>query len=342
MGTRLHRRIIVIWCALCAVAGCTGGVGGVAFAAVPSESHPALVHIGLQIHNLAGIDEVKERWEVAGTLIASWRDPSLAYRPRNSGDRNREVTKPAWHPVLVFRNEVAQTRFSNSDVYALPDGTVFQTQDFTAVLSTDLDLRRFPFDSETLPVVVEPGGEDADRVILQLDPKLCALPRAHYAEIAQWKITGLSGYPDTETLPGRTTRGIAFALAIQRNSNPYVWKFIIPLILLVIVSWVTFWLSQDEFTTKDQLSTAIATLLIIVAFNLVASNQLPKTNYITYIDAMLFASFVFVIIAIGFIVAIHLQRRDQRRALWLRRFAGAALPVSFLVTQALLFTSFRI
>jgi hypothetical protein len=333
---------MVMLCALFAALGSSGAVRSAAFAAVPSESHPALVRIGLQIHNLAGIDEVKERWEVTGTLIASWRDRSLAYRPRNPRDRDHDIARPAWHPVLVFRNEVNQTRFSNSDTYALPDGTVMQTQDFAAVLSTDLDLRRFPFDSETLPVIVESGGEDADRVILQFDPRLSAVPKARYAEIAQWKITGMSGHPDTETLPGRSIRGIAFALAIRRNSNPYVWKFIIPLILLVIVSWVAFWLSPEEFTTKDQLSTAIATLLIIVAFNLVASNQLPKTNYVTYIDAMLFVSFVFVIIAIGFIVAIHLHRRSQNRALWLRRLAGVALPLSFLVTQVLLVMAFSI
>lgn len=322
-------------CALCALRN-------VAIAAVPSEAHPALVRVGLQIRNLAGIDEVKERWEVAGTLIASWRDRSLAYHPRSGSDRDRDVTRSAWHPTLVFRNEVAQTRFSNSDVYALPDGTVMQTQDFDAVLSTDLDLRRFPFDYENLPIIVEPGGEDADRVFVQFDPKLSALPRAHYAEIAQWRIIGMSGRPDTETMAGRSTRGIAFTLAIRRNSNPYVWKFIIPLILLVIVSWVTFWLSHEEFTTKDQLNTAVATLLIVVAFNLVASNQVPKTNYITYIDAMLLVSFVFVIIAIGFIVAVHLQRKSPQRALLLRRVAGVALPLSFLATQALLFVSFRI
>jgi hypothetical protein len=242
----------------------------------------------------------------------------------------------------VFRNEVQQSKFTNPDIYVEPNGTVIYTQDFSAVLSTDLDLRRFPFDSESLPAIVEPGGEDAERVVLQFDSKLSNVAKARYAELAQWKTIALTGHPDTESLADRKTRGIAFTLQVQRNSGPYVWKFIVPLILLVMISWVSFWLSHEEFTTKDQLSAAIATLLIVVAYNLVASNQLPKTNYVTYIDAMLLASFVFVIIAIGLIVLIHHQRKSQGRALQLRRIAGIALPVSFLLTQALLIVSFRI
>jgi Neurotransmitter-gated ion-channel ligand binding domain/Neurotransmitter-gated ion-channel transmembrane region len=342
MRARVFRQLVVLLCAVGTAIGFAGSARSIASAAVPTESNPALVRVGLQIHNLAGVDEVKERWEVAGTIITSWRDPSLTYRPHNPGDRDRDVAKSTWRPVLVFRNEVEQSRFSNPDIYVEPNGTVTYTQDFNAVLSTELDLRRFPFDSESLPIVVEPAGEDAERVVLQFDPKLSAVPKARYAELAQWKTIALTAHPDTESLANRSTRGIGFTLQIRRNSRPYVWKFIIPLILLVMISWVTFWLSHDEFTTKDQLSAAIATLLIIVAYNLVASNQLPKTNYITYIDALLFTSFVFVIIAIGFIVAIHLQRMSPPRALQLRRFAGIALPVSFLVTQVLLVMSFRI
>lgn len=327
---------------MCAVFGFAAAAGSVASALAPTESHPARVRVGLQIRNLADIDEVRERWSATGTIVASWREPSLAYRPRYAADRNRDVARSMWRPMLAFRNEIDQAKFKNADMYVEPDGTIVYTQDFSAILSTELDLRRFPFDSESLPVVVEPAGEDTERVLLQFDPKFTSAPKARYAELAQWKTLSLTGQPETEVLAERSAHGIAFTLKVQRNSRPYVWKFIVPLILLVIISWVSFWLSYEEFTTKDQLSAAIATLLIVVAFNLVASNQLPKTNYITYIDALLFVSFLFVIIAIGFIVAIHLQRKKPDRAVFLRRIAGIALPLSFIVTQLLLIASFHI
>ena len=93
---------------------------------------------------------------------------------------------------------------------------------------------------------------------------------------------------------------------MRRNSKSYVLKFIVPLLLLVIISWITFWLSHEEFKTKDQLQSAVATLLIVVAFNITATNLLPRTEYITYIDALLFTCFIFVIISIASIVGTHL------------------------------------
>jgi hypothetical protein len=118
----------------------------------------------------------------------------------------------------------------------------------------------------------------------------------------------------------------------------------VPLLLLVIISWVTFWLSHEEFRTKDQLTSAVSTLLIIVAFNITASSLLPKTDYITYIDALLFTSFAFVVISIGTIVGTHLLQinHSQQSALTVRRIAGYVLPIGFIITQAVLFFEFHI
>jgi hypothetical protein len=315
-----------------------------AYAEAPAPSLPVIVRVAIRLHNLAGIDEVKEQWQVTGSLIASWRDRSLAYKPRSSMDVHRDLRRSAWRPTLGFRNEVTPAVFKGVDIYVEPNGTVVYWQDFSATLSTDLDLRRFPFDDESLPIVVEPLGDDAEHAILRFDPELTTVPRARYAGLAQWRVVALNARPYQETAALRSVRGVVFDLQLTRNPASYVWKFIIPLILLVIVSWVSFWLSHKEFTTKDQLGTAVSTLLIVVAFNFVLGNQLPRTSYITYIDALLITSFIFVVISIGFIVATNLlaAKKSEEQALQLRRMAGIALPVLFLITQAILFVSFRI
>lgn len=137
---------------------------------------------------------------------------------------------------------------------------------------------------------------------------------------------------------------VEFGLKVRRSPKSYILKFIVPLLLLVMISWVTFWLSHEEFKTKDQLQSAIATLLIIVAFNITATNLLPRTEYITYIDALLFTSFVFVVISIATIVATHLLQinHSEQSALLVRRLAGYVLPVTFLIAQIVLFFAFHV
>jgi hypothetical protein len=319
--------------------------GALAFAvAAPTQERPTAVRIALVIRNITAIDEVKEDWQVTGLLMAKWSDPSLSYRPRKRGQLYRDLPTTMWKPAFDFANEETPTQFRFIDFYAKPDGTVVYTQAFSATLSTSLDLRRFPFDSQLLPVVVEARGDDLDRTILKPDPQDSALANRGYVGLAQW--VPLSITQSTGTVAGSASRAsnVEFNLKVQRRPKSYIWKFIVPLLLLVIVSWVTFWLSHEEFKTKDQLQSAVATLLIIVAFNITATSLLPRTEYMTYIDAVLFASFIFVVISIAAIVGIHLVQINYspERALFARKLAGFALPIAFVIAQVALFFAFHI
>lgn len=310
----------------------------------PTQAHPTVVHVEIVVRNLAGIDEVKETWQVTGLLVAKWRDPSLGYRSRGGGQLYRDLPGTIWKPSLEFANEVTPTNLRFVDFYAEPDGTVVYTQAFNAILSTNLDLRRFPFDSQLLPIVVQARGDDLDRTILKSNPRDSALPKRAYAGLAQWVPLSLSETQNAVAGSASRANDVEFDLKVQRNPNSYIWKFIVPLLLLVIISWVTFWLSHEEFKTKDQLQSAVATLLIIVAFNITATSLLPRTEYITYIDAFLSTAFAFVVISIATIVGTHLLQihHSQRSALRVRRLAGVALPFAFIIAQTVLFFAFHI
>jgi len=82
-------------------------------------------------------------------------------------------------------------------------------------------------------------------------------------------------------------------------------------------------------------ATLVSTLLIIVAFNITATASLPRTNYVTYIDAFLLACFLFVVFAIGAVVATHILQMRERYddALRVRHSAGKLPPITFAITQ---------
>ncbi len=340
------KRYFTILALLTALAfyACEAGALASVAANAPTQAHPTVVHVELVIRNLAAIDEVKETWQVTGLLVAKWKDPSLGYRPGRRGQLYRDLPGTIWKPSLEFANEVTPTNLRFVDFYAEPDGTVVYAQSFNAILSTNLDLRRFPFDSQLLPVVVQARGDDLDRTILKSNPGESALPKRAYAGLAQWVPLSLTQHLNTVTGSASRANDVEFDLKVQRNPKSYIWKFIVPLLLLVIISWVTFWLSHEEFKTKDQLQSAVATLLIIVAFNITASSLLPRTDYITYIDALLITAFAFVVMSIAAIVGTHLLQinHSQQRALRVRRLAGVALPLAFIIAQAVLFLTFHI
>ncbi len=327
--------------ALCA---CASAARAATAGTEPTPERPRAVRVGVVIRNIIAIDEVKENWQVNGLLVAKWNDPSLRYRPRGPEQLSRELPSKMWKPDFEFTNEETATSFHFVDLYVQPDGTVTSTQRFTATLSTNSDLRRFPFDSQVLPVVVQASGDDLDTTILTPDQKDTSLSNRGYVGLAQWTPLSLTERLGTVDGSVRHAKDIEFSVKVRRNPRSYIFKFIVPLLLLVMISWVTFWLSHEEFKARDQLQSAVATLLIVVAFNITVSNLLPRTEYITYIDALLFTCFIFVIVAIGAIVLTHLLQinHSEKTALFVRRLAGIVLPVAFLVTQAILFFAFHI
>lgn len=323
---------------------CETGAPAATVGTEPTPERPRPVHVGLVIRNIIAIDEVKETWQVNGLLITKWNDPTLRYRLRGREQLSRDLPKTMWKPDFELTNEATPTTFHFVDLFVVPSGTVTYTQRFSATLSTSSDLRRFPFDTQVLPLVVQASGDDLDVTILRPDRRASALSRRTYVGLAQWAVVSLTERLGTVAGTARRVNDIEFDLKVQRNPRSYVFKFIVPLLLLVMISWVTFWLSPEEFKARDQLQSAVATLLIVVAFNITVSNLLPRTEYITYIDALLFTCFIFVIIAIGAIVATHLlqMRHSDQLALRVRRFSGVALPIAFLIAQAILLIAFHI
>lgn len=312
---------------------------------VPFQARGALkpIDVGVRIDDLNEVDELHERWDVSGELVTSWMEPKLKYRAADRSDDHHDVAPNALQlPNIGFANAIDVPTFRRVDLFVRPDGRVFMIDIFHALLSTHLDLRRFPFDTETLPLIVRPLGHDIDRLMLIPDPTRSQLVGTSYSGLSQWRLLGLTMQRYTENYLGDAEEGVKFGLQVRRNAQSYVWKFVLPLCLIVVISWISFWLTPEDFKSKDLLGTAVTTLLIVVAFTLSITALLPRTSYLTYIDAFLLTCFLFVVAAIGSIVGINaLELRGMdRHALSLRKVAGAVLPIAFLFVQVAVFLYF--
>jgi hypothetical protein len=57
----------------------------------------------------------------------------------------------------------------------------------------------------------------------------------------------------------RAMNGLVFSFEAERIVGDYILKYIIPLFLIVAMSWVVFWIAPSE--TGSQLSVAVITML---------------------------------------------------------------------------------
>jgi len=103
-------------------------------------------------------------------------------------------------------------------------------------------------------------------------------------------------------------------LNIKRNINYFIFKIIIPVFLILTISWSVMWIPPNQ--VESRLTTSIVSLLALIAYNFVFNEDLPKLSYLTSLDRYILLSYLFC--AIPTFMTIYFSRitkKDYRIAL---------------------------
>ena len=92
---------------------------------------------------------------------------------------------------------------------------------------------------------------------------------------------------------------------IERNSISFVFKFIMPIVMIIMVTYFTIFLPFEFY----RISVCITLVLSLVAFNLVAaSSKIPDMSYLNVFDWFIFTAYINAIsvLLITFIESIYI------------------------------------
>jgi Neurotransmitter-gated ion-channel ligand binding domain/Neurotransmitter-gated ion-channel transmembrane region len=305
-----------------------------------SDGERIPVAIAMRIINISDIDEVAQRFRMVGYLLAQWKDPRLVFTPRAPWEKFRIYSADQiWCPHFDFINGVVPHEAHDITMRVYPDGTVRYSERSSAELSNTFHLRTFPFDRQTLEILIHPTV--AEYAIVELtelggSDSISAEPRV-YDSLAQWTMTGLA--VAAEQIPGvggESVGEIRFTISIVRRFNFYIWKVFLPLLLMVILSWTVFWIDPSELSSQVQIS--VTTILTVIAFAFAIQANLPKVPYLTYIDLFFLNCYLFVFITAIEITAMHVAGKSARaaRARRISGFSRIGLPIAFLTVNLLI------
>ena len=121
----------------------------------------------------------------------------------------------------------------------------------------------------------------------------------------------MQGVADFITLAnGIKLPGFVFSFNAERLIHHYIVKAIIPLALIVMMSWVVFWIDTNQISI--QLSVAVTTVLTLIAYHIALSGRLPQIPYLTQMDKFLFSSTILVFMSlIEVVVTSHLSSTSR-------------------------------
>ena len=154
------------------------------------------------------------------------------------------------------------------------------------------DLKTFPFDKQKLVFKIFQGNNLNKYVIDYKSHTVRALERY----IATGSINGwdIKKYDIKNVVyedeVGDPLSGIEISLEIERKTGYYVYKVILPILLILLVCWSVVWIAPRELESK--LTITIVCLLSLIAYNFVIDKELPKLEYLTVLDWIILVSYV--------------------------------------------------
>ena len=298
---------------------------------LPPGERPFEVTAGFFLVNLSGVAERSETFDADLYLSFRWRDTRLAFEgsePRRYlEDQATARLGEIWWPQLEFVNTAAATH-TNRSLSIEPDGTVSYVVGVTSEFRTDLDLRRFPLDRQTLTVVVESFTWTEDQMVFV--PDRTRIGFNHESTFEGLVVTGVDAHVQRRELAGWGEAYSDFVptIDVRRQAAFYVWTVFVPVTLIFLISCTVFVVHIENF--HDRVGISLAALLACIATQFAISFNMPQIPYLTIIDRVFLVTYL--CIAIGVLVntvQASVLRGEPERALRVDRWAGLGLPGLF-------------
>lgn len=281
---------------------------------------PINVKVGVRLQQITDIDQKAENYGAVVSIRMEWDDPKLAFSPdscdcrlklftQKDFDKFIALTGGLWPEFTLF-NQQNNRWTQNRLVVVEPDGHTTYFERFTTTFQApDFNFRQFPFDTQQFYIRVDSlFGEES---VLFSD-------LADFTEVGdqlgeeEFYVTDFDTQVTSETATtGEITSRYSFGFVARRHLIFYILRIFVPLGLILLVSWFTFFLRDYS----KRVEATSANLLVFVAFNFTIGGDLPRLGYLTFMDAILVAAFafsVFVVVYNVFLKWLDLNDRQDR------------------------------
>jgi hypothetical protein len=296
----------------------------------PPSSGPTQVKAGLYYIDISEIDGAAETCTATAYFILQWNDPRLRFESKDANKVLLYHPENIWMPAAEIINAQSVTDQIPPVCMVTSNGTVFYERRIVVVLNTQMDLRLFPFDRQSLNFIVESSSRYGSHdLVFQPDPDQSGLgkdivSRGWAYDPLTWKVID-QPFASTQ----QTYSRLIFTFIARRNADYFIWKIIFPTAVFVLLTWTIFWMPVHEVQTA--LLVSITVLLTAVAFGNVTDALLPKLGYRTWLDQFQLGSFLFMVSTVVetiTVFAIH-TRGESVRAEKVRTFLRIGYPACY-------------
>ncbi|XP_058450088.1 pH-sensitive chloride channel 2-like [Malaya genurostris] len=195
-----------------------------------------------------------------------------------------------WVPHVFLANERSSDILGTAEKDILtsisPDGTIIISTRISATLYCWMNLQKFPFDEQHCSTVLESWMYNESDLILKWEKStpVTLAPELHLTEYVLLDMFTNETIINADLSDLRhgafagNYSSLSFTVHLAREMGFYLMDYFIPSIMLVTISWVTFWLQADQSAPRITLGTS--TMLTFITLASAQGKTLPKVSYI--------------------------------------------------------------
>ncbi|XP_048578040.1 gamma-aminobutyric acid receptor alpha-like isoform X2 [Nematostella vectensis] len=224
-------------------------------------------------------------------LRQEWNDPRLAHGYRALLSLAKDRVNDIWLPDTYFNNaNEYEVYIVNQLSLIKPNGDIYYSGRNKVKGACQMDLFNFPLDVQRCSLVLESfayTGRQIDFKWKEINPVVI-----FNKDLAEFDVTSYEISERNATYVAGVYKNLVVTFTFKRRMGFYFIQFYIPCIVMVTLSWISFWM--DRYYIGERVSLGITTVLTIV-FLLGSSNStMPRVSYAKAIDWYLIGSFMFV------------------------------------------------
>ncbi|XP_013383325.1 glycine receptor subunit alpha-4-like [Lingula anatina] len=199
-----------------------------------------------------------------------------------------------WLPDIFIRNEKRanfhEVTIPNRLMRLYSNGAVWYVTKITATLDCYMDLTNYPLDVQKCPLSLESFGNTMD--VLTFKWMDNAVEKDENLRLPEYTLTSFDFQDCSRVYAAGAFPCLNVDFFLDRNREYFVMQVYLPSVLIVIMSWVGFWISIDA--SPARVSIGLLTVLTITTQATASRASQPKVSYIKAIDVWLAMCLVFV------------------------------------------------
>ena len=229
---------------------------------------PKEIKISVYPEKISKINEAKNTFEITYYLFYEYEIPPTP--ERDCFFSLPKLPENVFNPQLEIMKSEGDEFLSEYQIY-LSENSIGVERKVRSTLVNSFDFKAFPFDSQGFEIHIM-GLYSNETLALNSSP----IDNDSFLNMAVegWKKIEVRSTKTKEIWDQEEYDRIIFSIDLSRKSISILFRIILPIVIIILIGWVTLLIPRKEFETIIQLQSA--TLIALIAFNIIIEEIMTK------------------------------------------------------------------